>query len=293
MNIKDFLIDNYIWILVVILLSIVTIIGFLADKKRVKNKKDVNSTASNGTDAQTTAIPDNLNNPVNTGVNYQTNSNQQFDSLNMPLPQANINMQPTAPVEPVQAFNSQIVNTMPSPIEPVNTSPSPEPMYQPLSEQVPNFSNPEPTPSTIPYQSPAQPIPVVPSTKVPTEPVQPTNFVNQPSYNPQNIQTNEPYNNQFNQNNQINMVPNNNMVNSSITNNNTQLNNNYQGLNNMSTPSQMPYQSQPTNTIPTPIPSPVPVEPTHINNPEPSPAPTQPISFVYGPQNNQNNNQNM
>ena len=34
MNIKEFLLDNYIWILVVILLSIITVIGFLADKNR-------------------------------------------------------------------------------------------------------------------------------------------------------------------------------------------------------------------------------------------------------------------
>lgn len=281
MNIKDFLIDNYIWILVVILLSIVTIIGFLADKKRVKGKKEELS-ANNGNDAVATAIPDNLNNPVNTGVNYQANSNQQFDSLNMPLPQANINMQPTAPVEPVQAFNSQMVNTMPSPIEPVNTLPNPEPMYQPLSEQVPNFKNNEPAPNQIPYQNPAQPIPVMPSTPEQPEPVQQTNFINQPSYN-----------NQFNQNNQMNMVPNNNVVNNMNNNNNNIINNN-QGINNMSTPSQMPYPNQQANTIPTPIPSPMPVEPTHINNPEPAaPMQNQPISFVYGPQNNQNNNQNM
>ena len=39
MNIKDFLIENYIWILVVILLCIITVIGFLADKKKTKKEK--------------------------------------------------------------------------------------------------------------------------------------------------------------------------------------------------------------------------------------------------------------
>ena len=138
MNIKDFLIENYIWILVVILLSIVTIIGFLADKKRVKNKKE-EVPANNGNNANATTIPDNSNNsnPVNTGINYQTNSNQQFDSLNMPLPQANIDMQPVttvSPVGPTEPIGPQapIQNTMPSPSEPINTSPAPEPMYQPL-----------------------------------------------------------------------------------------------------------------------------------------------------------------
>ena len=40
MNIKDFLIDNYIWIIVIILITIVTIIGFLADKKKNENKNE-------------------------------------------------------------------------------------------------------------------------------------------------------------------------------------------------------------------------------------------------------------
>ena len=39
MNIKDFLIDNYIWIIVIILITIITIIGFLADRKKEIMKK--------------------------------------------------------------------------------------------------------------------------------------------------------------------------------------------------------------------------------------------------------------
>ena len=39
MNIKDFLLDNYIWIVVVIILCIITVIGFLADKTRTKKEK--------------------------------------------------------------------------------------------------------------------------------------------------------------------------------------------------------------------------------------------------------------
>ena len=34
MNLKDFLMDNYIYIIIVIILIIITIIGFLADKKK-------------------------------------------------------------------------------------------------------------------------------------------------------------------------------------------------------------------------------------------------------------------
>ena len=41
MNIKDFLIDNYIYIIIVIVLIIITIIGFLADKKKNGEKKEI------------------------------------------------------------------------------------------------------------------------------------------------------------------------------------------------------------------------------------------------------------
>ena len=49
MNIKDFLLDNYIYIIIVIVLIIITIIGFLADKKRGGNTKNSqNSIPDNG-----------------------------------------------------------------------------------------------------------------------------------------------------------------------------------------------------------------------------------------------------
>ena len=39
MNIKDFLMDNYIYIIIVIVLIIITIVGFLADKQKNGGKK--------------------------------------------------------------------------------------------------------------------------------------------------------------------------------------------------------------------------------------------------------------
>ena len=43
MNIKDFLIDNYIYIIIVVILIVITVIGFLADKKRNGAKKIKNN----------------------------------------------------------------------------------------------------------------------------------------------------------------------------------------------------------------------------------------------------------
>ena len=72
MNIKDFLIDNYIYILVVILLIIITIIGFLADKNKNKGTKKKNV-------LQEQPMPNNANMQP---INYQANPQQMAGSMN-------------------------------------------------------------------------------------------------------------------------------------------------------------------------------------------------------------------
>lgn len=91
MNIRDFLIDNYIWILVVILLTIITIIGFLADKKKgSKELKNVNA----GGNTTNNVPPINYQNiPNQAPVNYQQNgmNNSMGQGFNIPTP---VNAQP-------------------------------------------------------------------------------------------------------------------------------------------------------------------------------------------------------
>ena len=72
MNIKEFLLDNYIWILVVILLSIITIIGFLADKKKGPKKSKQNN--------QKTLNPESI--PNGAPLNYQPASTDSQQPLN-------------------------------------------------------------------------------------------------------------------------------------------------------------------------------------------------------------------
>lgn len=77
MNIKEFLLDNYIWIIVVILLSIITVIGFLADKKKTPKKKKGESSPMNPGDvASANTAP----------INYQSTPtlNQNDIPLRMP-----------------------------------------------------------------------------------------------------------------------------------------------------------------------------------------------------------------
>ena len=102
MNIVDFLIANYHWILAIILLTIITIIGFLADKKKNDKKKEDKTpkkkTAKNDmtikqqsmqyqpeiqnqTETQQPMMPNNINN-INSGpMNQNLNTNQMDNGL--------------------------------------------------------------------------------------------------------------------------------------------------------------------------------------------------------------------
>ena len=68
MNIVEFIKDNYIWFLVIILIAIITVIGFLADKnngkkkeKSAKGNKDVNKG-----NLSMQVQPNNINDSLNT-----------------------------------------------------------------------------------------------------------------------------------------------------------------------------------------------------------------------------------
>lgn len=161
MNIIDFLTENYIWILAIILITIVTIIGFLADKKKSGKKTD---------NVLTPQQPINNNQPQ---MQYQpvqelqlqgqsniaqNNINQMPESMNQNLninPMNNNQNMGTIPQPTVSDNQPQnIVNTMnnPQPVENIVTNMGAEPMYQPLSEQIPNIP-PQPVPTFDAMQS--------------------------------------------------------------------------------------------------------------------------------------------
>ena len=196
MNIKDFLIDNYIWIIVVILLVIITVIGFLADKK--KNREPKNS--------GTAPVP---NNPPTTNgevpaapMNYQPTQNEVVavapnTNIVEPIPAQVPNNQAVAvaDVAPnnIMSSNQSVTPVAPVTVEPINNvnAVKPEPMYQPLAEQKPSFApaqnnivNVEPmlnqpvlnsqvapvTPNANPKQQPLNPMPSQFSGNVNTNP---------------------------------------------------------------------------------------------------------------------------
>lgn len=315
MNIKDFLIENYIWLLVIILITIVTIIGFLADKKRGGKKENKIQQP----------MPQNINNQP---VNNQMMNNQQ---LSIPQPIQYQQIQPTQqinnatamnlnnmdttirPIDPINnniplqqpmVYNQpQVMQTMNAPVEVIN-NPQPvenitqnitqEPMYQPLSEQKPVFA-----PKPIPDYSNMQPINETPNlvntnqseintlNAIPpiqsTTPNQIRSNINETTMNNSqmyNVQQPESI-----QNNNFGTIPN-------FIPNNTTI---PQPVNSVTEPNLIPSQPTTQNSynqpgvMPQNLNQSQPSEQQNINMVQPGINP-QPINFVYGPQ---NNNQNM
>ena len=118
MNIKDFLIDNYIYIIIIIGLTIVTIIGFLADKKKPANK-----IVSNNNPAPVPPAP--MNNQGNVApMTYQPPQDNVMVNNNMAMP-------------------GQVQTPMPEPVMNNNVTPLPNLMNQgsvPIPEAVLNNS---------------------------------------------------------------------------------------------------------------------------------------------------------
>ena len=171
MNIKDFLIDNYIWILAIILITIITIIGFLADKKKNNKKKEK-------VEEQQPITPNVQPNLVNNQMPLQyqepmmqTNNMTNNNALGFQLPEQtmtnNISQTPAQMVMP----------NISQPIE--NNAPVLEPqsmMYQPLPDQTPILEQPQPM-NNLNMNNNIQPL---------EQPIQQSNIINN-SYNNSNM----------------------------------------------------------------------------------------------------------
>ena len=142
MNIKDFLIDNYIWIIIIILITIVTVIGFIADTKKSNKNKQETPTDNSSNNPETGQLQEQnlMNNPVN--IDMQLNQNTGISNNPMTTPQPmNTELKPTELTNNVLPTVNQ-----PIPVENVITNVEPEPIYQPLSEQKPVIP-PQPIPN--------------------------------------------------------------------------------------------------------------------------------------------------
>lgn len=322
MNIKDFLIDNYIWILVIILITIITIIGFLADKKKGgKKNQNVppvnpnlnNQPVNNGMPMQyqqPAEVPQNQMNNNNMQMNYNNmngqapvnqnipNNPSTLNNQNMGNNMNNVNTMMTEP-QPVQVgpTNMMTMNN-PQPVENVTPNVEQESMYQPLSEQkpviapqpVPDFSNMQnmnnqemasPMMDTQLQQgtisfTPNQPMN---SVTIPVTQVAPEPAVNQMT--PYNMPSPMPIDN--NQGMVSNVVPNNTTIPQPVSPQPIPVPQPVSAQNIMPNPYNNGQMMQPNYNQPTPS------MPQQMPNEQAVSSP-QPINFVYGPQ---NNNQNM
>lgn len=169
MNIKDFLIENYIYIIIIIVLVIITIIGFLADKKKNGDKRPntMGGNLSNqgmGGNAMPYQPQQNTNGPINYGQpNGAMGNNMQYNGVTN-APPVIAPMPNVAPIgqEMMQPTNGMIApQQMPQPApinNPMPVEPQPVPMQpvpNPINEM--NYNAPQPVePLNIPTSNPTE-----------------------------------------------------------------------------------------------------------------------------------------
>lgn len=290
MNIRDFLIDNYIWILVVILLTIITIIGFLADKK--KGKKETTSTNAGGNAGMNVPTVNYQNIPNQAPVNYQQTgmNNQMGQGFNIPTPvnaqPINYQMNQPQPVE-MNNYQGNAGVGMPSDMMMghVDNGVNPGVLNQGMMPNVDMNNMNGAGLNVIPGNEQGmnvmpQPLDNVNSNMVQAEPMYQPLSEQTPNIMPQEVPG----------------YPGGGNMNNMMTDNGIPLasdRGNTPNMNNMTT---MPNVNQPFNGSnqsvgPVPLPSgqatmPTPVADMEVNN-------NQPVNFVYGPQGSNNNNQYM
>ena len=313
MNIKDFLLDNYIYILIVIILIIITIIGFLADKKG-KNKGSSGEMLPNN----------NLNNNPNMGnpqqgqpMNYQPianepqnqNVNNTLQNNNAPLMNNNgLNAMPNTMINPVvnNGFDNSQINTFQANQSQLNSDNNlnvlPSAMQGMIVNTNTNTSN-GMVDSTV---SPIVPQSVEQINNIPVEPIYQPLSEQKPVFAPIEPTTNIQNFGQNISNNTVGQIDNS-MVPNTLPGGVSQMSTNIPSYNvggemnnNMSTtPIPTPVTpAAPVAPIP-PVPA-TPVTPTPVMNPTmpmqqgtvPSPTPNGQVSFVYGNQQPTQNNNN-
>lgn len=184
MNIIDFLYDNYLWIIAILVIAIFTTIGFIADRKsKNKNGKGNESigTPSNQAKVVPTEVPTPTNN-INTNMNMASMPNNNYQNVNNNMvnnvPNLTTNVPPVnnmsgqgmannytngGVVNPMNQVpnmgmnenmmpnSNQTINGVNSSALNVNPVPTPEPVVNQANQMIPNeniqqgFINPMPT----------------------------------------------------------------------------------------------------------------------------------------------------
>ena len=299
MNIIDFLYDNYLWIIAILVIAIFTTIGFIADRKS-KGKNGKGNESIGIPNNQAKVVPTPVNN-INTNMNMASMPNNNYQNVNNNMVNNVPNFATNTNVTPVNNMNKQsMVNnyTNGGVVNPTNQVPNiginenmmfnGNQTMNGVNQSIPNV-NPVPTPE--PVVNSANPM-------MPNENIQ-QGFVNPMPANNQNVnqvsnstlnvnpvpEQTPVYNNQSMGNGNPNMVVNSwdeprpiNPVNI----NQGFGQNNISNIPTNSSSNQIPIQeSIPVNTVPNNMQQPV----NNVPNGNSVPG----LNFVYGPSQNNNN----
>ena len=299
MNIIDFLYDNYLWIIAILVIAIFTTIGFIADRKS-KGKNGKGNESIGIPNNQAKVVPTPVNN-INTNMNMASMPNNNYQNVNNNMVNNVPNFATNTNVTPVNNMNKQsMVNnyTNGGVVNPTNQVPNiginENMMFngnQTMNGVNQSISNVNPVPTPEPVVNSANPM-------MPNENIQ-QGFVNPMPANNQNVnqvsnstlnvnpvpEQTPVYNNQSMGNGNPNMVVNSwdeprpiNPVNI----NQGFGQNNISNIPTNSSSNQIPIQeSIPVNTVPNNMQQPV----NNVPNGNSVPG----LNFVYGPSQNNNN----
>lgn len=299
MNIIDFLYDNYLWIIAILVIAIFTTIGFIADRKS-KGKNGKGNESIGIPNNQAKVVPTPVNN-INTNMNMASMPNNNYQNVNNNMVNSVPNFATNTNVTPVNNMNKQsMVNnyTNGGVVNPTNRVPNiginENMMFngnQTMNGVNQSISNVNPVPTPEPVVNSANPM-------MPNENIQ-QGFVNPMPANNQNVnqvsnstlnvnpvpEQTPVYNNQSMGNGNPNMVVNSwdeprpiNPVNI----NQGFGQNNISNIPTNSSSNQIPIQeSIPVNTVPNNMQQPV----NNVPNGNSVPG----LNFVYGPSQNNNN----
>ena len=299
MNIIDFLYDNYLWIIAILVIAIFTTIGFIADRKS-KGKNGKGNESIGIPNNQAKVVPTPVNN-INTNMNMASMPNNNYQNVNNNMVNSVPNFATNTNVTPVNNMNKQsMVNnyTNGGVVNPTNRVPNiginENMMFngnQTMNGVNQSISNVNPVPTPEPVVNSANPM-------MPNENIQ-QGFVNSMPANNQNV--NQVSNSSLN----VNPVPEQTPVynNQSMGNGNPNMvvnswdeprpinpvninqgfgQNNISNIPTNSSSNQIPIQeSIPVNTVPNNMQQPV----NNVPNGNSVPG----LNFVYGPSQNNNN----
>jgi len=150
-----FLMDNYIWILVVIVLIIITIIGFLADKNKTKEKKEIKESTPVSQVDMPTFIHDG-------NVSTQKDLLQQESSAGNEEPKVVENNPQNNILNNTMPEQNKVENNLPQPMmtnnnQGLNSQPIQNTIHGPMSTPM-GVNTTIPQPMNVPPMQPQQPV---------------------------------------------------------------------------------------------------------------------------------------